>query len=338
MKLNLFWATRPTWPMNFGDDLSPWLIKRLSPGIDIRWTDPRGGDLSLYLRSRGFLKSKIVPRPDGFDVRHSRKVALLRQPTLLAAGSILSRAVHSSTTVWGSGIIDREDDVLDGRFLVVRGHETRRHLEARGLKPPQAIGDPGLLVPLVYRNRGVVESDVTFIPHVIHYDLVSAAAQSGVRVVDLTGDIATLLDTIASSRMTVSTSLHGVIVSHALGVPALWVSTTDTESRPLDGDNVKFKDYFSSVELEQETAVDLGRIASWTPAKLASLVQSADAVLPHRRIIEARQRDLLAHAPFPLASTLETRLRAKNLGNSWASRSRPYPQTPADCPSRTLAS
>lgn len=42
-----------------------------------------------------------------------------------------------------------------------------------------------------------------------------------------------------------STSLHGLIAAHAYGIPALWI-----KDGYINTDGFKFKDYFSSVDIE----------------------------------------------------------------------------------------
>lgn len=306
MHIDLYWWRLRQGSGNFGDELSPWLIRKLAPQLTVRWVDPLQSEHPLMRRAEAFARSLVMTRPTGPDIRHARLHSLLSRPTLLGVGSILRRARRQNTTVWGAGLISRSDDVRAGRFLAVRGHLTREHLRSKGLPVPEAVGDPGLLAPLLHPAGARDESRVTVIPHFVHYESVLANAPDGVQVLDLTAPVEDVLEGIHGSGVTVSTSLHGVIVSHAYGIPSLWVSMLESQETPLGGDNVKFADYGSSVGLNISAPIELGELRGWTAQRLADLVGAhPEIALPDSSVIRERQRELLATAPFPIATRLD---------------------------------
>ena len=68
------------------------------------------------------------------------------------------------------------------------------------------------------------------------------------QLIDIQDPIETVIDRIASCDCIASSSLHGLIVSHAYGVPAVWIKFRDLPS----GDDVKFHDYYLSLGLTRQ--------------------------------------------------------------------------------------
>jgi pyruvyltransferase len=65
----------------------------------------------------------------------------------------------------------------------------------------------------------------------------------GVRLIDMQDPIEEVIDRIAACELVASSSLHGLIASHAYSIPAFWI-----KFRPLlSGDDSKFHDYFLSI-------------------------------------------------------------------------------------------
>jgi hypothetical protein len=64
------------------------------------------------------------------------------------------------------------------------------------------------------------------------------------------------IDEMYSCERILTTSLHGLIVSHAYGIPAAWCEVPDGD-KGLPGDGTKFHDYMLSVGLEPEPPIRL---------------------------------------------------------------------------------
>lgn len=143
---------------------------------------------------------------------------------LLTIGSILHLA-RAGDVVWGSGrnghIAEQmhHTDALDVR--AVRGPLTRELLLERGADCPEVFGDPALLLPMV--RPDLVELSrrkhraVTFVSHM--HDRPQRPPR-GVHTVSALADVERVLRAIVQSELVVATSLHGVIVAEAFGVPA----------------------------------------------------------------------------------------------------------------------
>lgn len=170
---------------------------------------------------------------------------------LMAIGSILNYATRNAS-VWGSGIISKQDTFGEAKFYAVRGPKTRERILELGFDCPEVYGDPALLLPQFYNLQVDKTYDLGIIPHYVDYELVSNWYEDDprIKVINLLNNsIEAVTKEILSCKMTLSSSLHGLIVSHAYKIPSLWVRFSDK----LSGDNIKFEDYFLSVGLEAYT-------------------------------------------------------------------------------------
>ena len=178
---------------------------------------------------------------DTFEFDFSNK-----KPKIISCGSIM-RLCNKDTIVWGSGIRDIDQNINKGIIKSVRGPLTRKRLSEIGCYCPPVYGDPGLLLPLYYNP--VVEKKYTLgiIPHYIHYDVVSKMYNGlkGIKVIKLINkDIELVINDILSCEKTISSSLHGLIVSDAYNIPNKWVKFNNK----INGDDTKYYDYFKSVK------------------------------------------------------------------------------------------
>lgn len=81
--------------------------------------------------------------------------------------------------------------------------------------------------------------DVGVIPHIVDYPLVKRNGMFGM-LVDMNDTMENVVRNISRCRRTISSSLHGIIISEALGIPCTWARFSD---KILGGD-FKFKDYY----------------------------------------------------------------------------------------------
>jgi pyruvyltransferase len=206
--IDLYWFNKV---FNFGDQLNPYLIPKLF-NVNVRWVD-----------------------------------STVRKNKTLAIGSILARA-DSSAQVWGSGFISATSKVI-GRpnILAVRGPLTRRLLVSQGISCPQIYGDPALLLPSVYSPKITKKFKVGIIPHYVDYKsafIESVRSDGGVKIINIQNkNVEQVVTEIASCEILLSSSLHGLIVADAYGIPNMWIKI----SNGVVGGNFKFNDYFASV-------------------------------------------------------------------------------------------
>jgi pyruvyltransferase len=163
----------------------------------------------------------------------------------ISVGSIARRA-GVGVTVLGSGIISRSDRVIAGAdWKFVRGPYTRDRVKFFGGECPEIYGDPALLLPLMV-EPSEKKHEVGIVPHNVDFAYATEKF-TGSNIIGLkTRNYKNVVDKITQCESIISSSLHGVICAHAYGIPAAWVKS----NTKLKGDDVKFEDFFASVDVD----------------------------------------------------------------------------------------
>ncbi|WP_324721931.1 polysaccharide pyruvyl transferase family protein [Salinimicrobium sp. HB62] len=240
-----------------------------------------------------YLAEKISQRPVKFV--HPKKQPWYKwdKSHFVSAGSILHHATKNSI-VWGSGIIDRTRKIAPADFHAVRGPQTRNYLLEQGLLCPEVYGDPALLLPIFYKPQVDKKYNLGIIPHYHDYKkaVVDYEENLDITVIDLlTLDVEEVTRQILECENTISSSLHGLIVSHAYGIPSVWVEFSDK----LFGDGVKFADYLESVDMKTyEPEFLKGKLSVEDLYKIIFAYPS----LPKKEKLEQIKKDLKAACPF----------------------------------------
>jgi hypothetical protein len=182
-------------------------------------------------------------RPLHYGAWHGRGGACL-----FTVGSILFTIKRPGcAVVWGSGVLnERFAFAAPKRILAVRGPLSRDRCEAQGYRCPDLFGDPGVVLPRIL--PGAAERDpglIGIVPHFSHADAADRmfAEREGFRIVDVRRSVQEVVADITACSATLSSSLHGLIVSHAYGVPSLWVEFGEGD-HASSGGRFKFHDYY----------------------------------------------------------------------------------------------
>ncbi|MFL1875912.1 polysaccharide pyruvyl transferase family protein [Hansschlegelia beijingensis] len=203
-KVPLVWWDQTS---NFGDLLSPWIVRKLS-----------GHDVVLADRTR---------------------------PHYLAIGSVLDKA-NDKSIVWGSGSFGTESRShmpRGAQYLAFRGPLTRNKIDTAKLNAPRIYGDPALLVPMFHKRTREPSHELGVIVRWSEPRLRDGLNLEGVKKIDFSrGDIEAVLDDILDCKRILSSSLHGLIIADAYGIPNAWKVTNSPKGREF-----KFWDYFLSV-------------------------------------------------------------------------------------------
>ena len=250
---------------NYGDLLAKYIVEKIS-GKEVKWVHPK---------KQPWYK---------FD-----------KANYVTIGSIIHHASKNSI-VWGSGIIDKEQQITKADYRAVRGPQTRKFLLEQGYQCPEVFGDPALLLPKYFYTQVEKKYKMGIIPHYHDFKFVSENYKNDpeILVIDLmTLDVEEVTREILSCEKTISSSLHGLIVSHAYGIPSLWVEF----SNKIFGDGIKYRDYLESVEIPFYQAEFLDRKLSLQ--EIESLFEKFSS-LPHEGLIEKLGDGLMKVCPFKL--------------------------------------
>ena len=166
----------------------------------------------------------------------------------LCVGSIIESRCNSKSIIWGSGCISYDKPfVKPKKVLAVRGPLTRKRLLDAGVYCPEIYGDPALLLPLFYKPNVQKKYKIGIIPHYVdkYSSCIDYARCMNVKIIDIQNynDFKYLVDQVNECEIILSSSLHGIIVSDAYGIPNVWIEL----SNDIVGGRFKFYDYFLSV-------------------------------------------------------------------------------------------
>jgi pyruvyltransferase len=200
---------------NFGDFITPFIYKSL------------------------FLKNPIL------DINGGKKKA----DVVIGAGSILDRSTTNSI-IWGSGFMFGNETIQNPKkILSVRGPLTRNRLLKLGIECPESYGDIGLILPYFYYPTVEKKYKLGIIPHYIdkpRFNEIYKNNDKDVKIIDVTEPIQNVINNILACEMTISSSLHGIIVSHAYNVKCMWIQITNK----IGGGNFKYRDYYGSLKFD----------------------------------------------------------------------------------------
>jgi hypothetical protein len=244
---------------NFGDIITPYLVEKLTGRVPILF-DPN------------FILAKYI--------KHS-----------IMVGSILEIS-NPNTIVWGTGIVDEKGIIRGGDFKAVRGFKTIKRLRSLGYKVPDIVGDPALLLPLIYRNTKSKKYKYGVVCHYVDFEEIKTIydGNKDILIINLlTENIELVIDAILKCEKIISTSLHGIIVANAYNIEAKWWKFSDK----LSGSNVKFYDYFESLGVYNVQFCESKTIDN-------ELLSDSGFYLPEKNRINEVQKGLITSFPYKI--------------------------------------
>ena len=221
---------------NFGDVLNPYLVNLINPNLNIFHTL---GKIPLLMKAGKFL-------------------GLIPKENYIFIGSTL-HLLDEDSIICGAGFISEEEKCRrkPKKIISVRGLLTRQKFLEAGIDCPKIYGDPALLLPKFYKPKSKKKYELGIIPHYVdrkNIFLKEFLGRGDVKLINVLGNVEDVIEDIFSCKKIASSSLHGLIVADAYGIPSTWLEFSDK----VIGRGFKFKDYFLSVGRPIEKSLRFG--------------------------------------------------------------------------------
>lgn len=176
----------------------------------------------------------------------------LNKPEILGVGSIIVGDL-SNYVIWGSGIISEKTTLLTKpkEVLALRGYNTLNKIREVGADC-DVFGDPVLLFPEIFSaERNVKKYKYGIVPHFkdkqsIGILKIQALQNPEIKIIDIQSGIEEFVEDVLSCENILSSSLHGLILAEAYGIPTCRL----VFSEKLIGGDFKFYDYYSGVGIK----------------------------------------------------------------------------------------
>lgn len=269
-------------PIDHGSNTSNWDY------IPLLWCVSNNmGDALNY-----WLVNKITNKPVVWVPKESTNYKFV------CIGSILNWA-DGNCGVWGAGLANQTDTVNPGCQLhCVRGPISASIAIESGKWSADTVplGDPALLVPKYYKGKKAHQSiKVGIIPHYADFHALNNPRSpensfAGIAIINVFDPIEKIVDEIKKCQVILSSSLHGLILADAYGIPNKQIKITDY----VLGDGTKFADYLLSVNRTYRLPTNFCRIRNYDQNTIVRLVKDEYEPINLKDMQEA----LLTSCPF----------------------------------------
>jgi len=135
----------------------------------------------------------------------------------------------SGSIIWGTGIMFKDSKFKKPKKIIsVRGPLTRQRCLELGYECPEEYGDIVLILPKIYNPKKEIKKiyKIGITPHYVDYNyfITQYKNNKNINIIDLcTGDIEKTIDEFLKCDIILSSSLHGIITSHAYNIKCLWI-------------------------------------------------------------------------------------------------------------------
>ena len=201
---------------------------------------------------------------------------------LFTVGSVLHFA-RTGDAVWGTGrngkVAPETHRFTDLEVAAVRGPLTAEFLRDRGIAAPDVHGDPGVLLADLFPEWASdgVRSGALYVPNMNDV----RPAPDGIETLSPIGSVPAIVRRLASAELVVASSLHGVVVAEAYGVPARLVV-------PEHESLFKYRDHYAATGRHDE-------VFARSVQEALALGPSTPPVVDHEALLDAFPLHLWRH-------------------------------------------
>lgn len=204
---------------NFGDMITPWIIKKVS-GKKAKWSGLPGNEDPIYM----------------------------------VTGSLLGEPHTDNCVIWGCGMFWKDTNIRKAKhFAAVRGPISNARLKKLHGIEADAIGDPVLLIDRWFKPDCQKKYKLGILTSWIDYPTVKKCiTRDDICVINSnTHTIEEYLIKLLQCETTIASCLHGLVAAIAYDIPTRWVQF----SGKMIGDGTKFKDFLLSIGEDYDVTV-----------------------------------------------------------------------------------
>lgn len=214
-----------------------------------------------------------------------------RKANVVLAGSILQWIPEDfDGYIIGTGGDNNTYNFPNATICAVRGELTKKNLPNHQTRLVK-LGDPGLLMSLVYAKRVEKKYELGVVPHFVdrNEEFINKwkkQFEGRVHFINVLREPKTVIEEIKQCRCIVSSSLHGLIIADAFHIPNVRIVNRRTMPTPFY--DYKFDDYYTSLGCQgdclevngDESIDDLIRHTSVKPIeRIERLQKDLDAIM-----------------------------------------------------------
>jgi pyruvyltransferase len=196
---------------------------------------PKNGEINFGDHLAHVIITKILS-----DNGHVIEEETSHDKRLLSLGSILHFA-RNADVIWGTGLNGKiESNQYKFQRLDVRAVReplTRDFLLKKRISTPEVYGDPAILLPQIFPGRFERSNIKKYVTVPNLHDLELAKQKRWKNLISPLSSWNKCVERILEAEFVIASSLHGLIVAEAFGIPTRYVRLTETESL------LKYNDY-----------------------------------------------------------------------------------------------